>query len=349
MNDFYYWFAILFILTIGTWAYIKDQKGKAALGEHRKDDVFSTAGPKTEIDPEIKPVNAERRSSAPGEFGWSPKVVTRVVLVWVAVIIAAFLCNFVWGLTISFIHQDSISRLIPGLETASTRTESMNELIRIGKESVLPLIDVLANNPIMSRTAAAQALGEIKDVRAVEPLVYALKDQDISVRLAAAIALVKFNDERAIDPLILAFQDNFDENRMAAAEALGHSGSTRALSPLAVVLENDARPEVRSAAALAIGTIGGEGATQPLRAALERQDLFVIAKSPTVFIAIGSAGDEPIFLKALAMYGDSHTATTYLNCGNRALIEAAELWAKNHGFKINPSYPKNSATWGSGN
>jgi len=41
------------------------------------------------------------------------------------------------------------------------------------------------------RRAAAWALGELKDPRAVEPLISALKDEDVIVRYIAAEALEK--------------------------------------------------------------------------------------------------------------------------------------------------------------
>ena len=52
------------------------------------------------------------------------------------------------------------------------------------------------------RRAAAEALGQLGDKRAVEPLIAALQDDVENVRQAAAEALGQLGDERAVEPLI---------------------------------------------------------------------------------------------------------------------------------------------------
>jgi HEAT repeat protein len=61
-------------------------------------------------------------------------------------------------------------------------------------------------NPIV-RSKAAEALGDIKDSRAVEPLIAALKDKNKDVRFSSAGALGKIKDPRAIKPLIASLKD----------------------------------------------------------------------------------------------------------------------------------------------
>jgi HEAT repeat protein len=51
------------------------------------------------------------------------------------------------------------------------------------------------------RGAAAQALGALKDPRAVEPLLERLEDPDSGVRWATAGALGALKDPRAVEPL----------------------------------------------------------------------------------------------------------------------------------------------------
>ncbi|MFN3699646.1 MAG: HEAT repeat domain-containing protein, partial [Dictyoglomus sp.] len=70
------------------------------------------------------------------------------------------------------------------------------------------------------RGAAAKALGEIKDKRAVEPLISALKDEDWYVREAAAYALGEIGDSRAVEPLISALKDKDEIFQFVAKEAL---------------------------------------------------------------------------------------------------------------------------------
>jgi len=52
------------------------------------------------------------------------------------------------------------------------------------------------------RVNAAEALGELKDSRAVEPLLQALRDEDSGVRWSASAALGELKDTRAVDPLM---------------------------------------------------------------------------------------------------------------------------------------------------
>ena len=58
----------------------------------------------------------------------------------------------------------------------------------------------------------------------MEPLIAALKDGDSDVRKAAAEALGEIKDPRAVEPLIAALKDEYSYVRQAAAEALDHLG-----------------------------------------------------------------------------------------------------------------------------
>ena len=75
------------------------------------------------------------------------------------------------------------------------------------KRDVQGLIEALGYQKDASiRSAAARALGELKDVQAVEPLIATLKDSDSKVSELAAEALGKIGDARAVEPLIAAAQ-----------------------------------------------------------------------------------------------------------------------------------------------
>ena len=93
------------------------------------------------------------------------------------------------------------------------------------------MIEALANTSTDVRCAAAEALGKIGDIRAVEPLIGVLQSNsskgasgvrsDDDVRCAAAEALGKIGDIRAVEPLIGVVQSNSrEEVRQAAASAL---------------------------------------------------------------------------------------------------------------------------------
>jgi len=72
------------------------------------------------------------------------------------------------------------------------------------KKDVEGLIKALVHNDEAVRRAAAEALGDIKDFRAVVPLVAALRGGASSVGMAVAEALGKIGDPRAVEPLAAA-------------------------------------------------------------------------------------------------------------------------------------------------
>jgi HEAT repeat protein len=94
-------------------------------------------------------------------------------------------------------------------------------------EAVLPLIDLLTR-PVptfghrnsFARRRAAEALGLLRDERAVPPLIEALIGGDNDLRFVSATALGVLGDSRAIDPLGRALKDPDTFVRRAANEAL---------------------------------------------------------------------------------------------------------------------------------
>ena len=140
------------------------------------------------------------------------------------------------------------------------------------------------------RTAAAGALGQIGDPRAVEPLIAALKDEGESVRSSAARALGKIGDPRAVESLSAALKDKKWHVRKPAAGALdrlawkpdrGAAGAAYwaakgewgkcveigapAVEPLIAALKDE---DVRMRAVEALGKIGDPAAADTLRRAL---------------------------------------------------------------------------------
>jgi HEAT repeat protein len=173
---------------------------------------------------------------------------------------------------------------------------------------------------------AAEALGRIRDPRAVEQLIAALKDEEIGVREAAAKALGEISDPRAVEPLIAALRDK--EVREAAAKALdklgwqpdkSEAGATYwivkrqwdrcveigipAVEPLIKVLKDDRDV----AAAKALGEISDVRAVEPLIAFaknLPTRNKVVTAYEATAYEALGRIRDsramEPLIA---ALYG----------------------------------------------
>ena len=99
------------------------------------------------------------------------------------------------------------------------------------------------------RVAAAEALGELNDKRAVVPLIAALKDEDRSVRGEAAESLGELEDKRAVVPLIAALKDENKWVRYSAVKALLYLKDKRAVVPLIAVLKDKEEEGVRDEAA----------------------------------------------------------------------------------------------------
>lgn len=105
------------------------------------------------------------------------------------------------------------------------------------------------------RRRAAEALGSIKDTRAVEPLSEALADSSYEVRRSATQALGNIKDCRVVEPMIRALADSDSGVRCSAAEALGNIEDNRTIEPLKNALA-DPDHEVRRKSAEALRKIG---------------------------------------------------------------------------------------------
>lgn len=203
---------------------------------------------------------------------------------------------------------------------------------RMAKQrDVVGLIDALANPHAGIRRLAAEALGELDDVRAVEQLVVALGDEDLWVRGRAAETLGKLGDARAVEPLVAALDDEEIFVRETAAEALGKLGDARAAGPLFAALiggRGDGRviealstlgdPAVelviaalravdvvaRRWAAQALRELGDARAVVPLVAALGDEDGSVRSSAAQ---ALGKLGDARAVVPLIAALRDEDT------------------------------------------
>lgn len=125
--------------------------------------------------------------------------------------------------------------------------------VRTYREQVqVPLIQALSDQESPVRAAAAQALGQWGDERAIEPLLAAIQDADVEVRRAVVAALRSPKDERALEPLLTAFFTDDDmQVRLYAAEALGrHAEDTRAVNALIQALQDEQSDRRQQAAEL---------------------------------------------------------------------------------------------------
>ena len=161
---------------------------------------------------------------------------------------------------------------------------------------VVGLCNALEHKDPEVRKAAAKALREVNDRRAVEPLLATMKqDEADDVRAQAIDALGDLRDARAFDPLIGALEgDQSPFVRGMAARVLGQFGDARALDPLVTTLETDEDYSVREDAAAGLRLLGDPRAVEPLLAALERNDFDVDESDyvrKEVIDALASLGD----------------------------------------------------------
>ena len=144
-------------------------------------------------------------------------------------------------------------------------------LVCIGEPSVEPLINALNTIHWRTRRNAAEALGEIKDTRAVDPLIILLKDPNRYVRRNAVWALKEINNDKAVIPIIPLLKDNNPLVRETAANALGDMKAHQAVKALICALQ-DKDFDVRGSSAWALGKIGDPRAIEPLIYALNDED-----------------------------------------------------------------------------
>jgi len=109
---------------------------------------------------------------------------------------------------------------------------------------------------------AAEALGHLGNLRAVEPLIKVLGNVDCPYQ--AAKALGTLGDARAVTPLIMALDHKEKVVRKCAVEALGSLGDTRAINPLISAALNDG--SIQSLAVQTLDRMGWRPANAQQRA-----------------------------------------------------------------------------------
>lgn len=201
-------------------------------------------------------------------------------------------------------RNEDVEGLIDALKfkDCNIRKEAATALKNIGDSRALfPLIDVLEYKEwheyyaVMSsvRETAAEALGILKDRRAVESLIKALDDKDEEVRWKSTWALGNIRDRRAVEPLIYLLSDKSWTVRRFAASALGKIGDERAVESLIESL-NDEEWHVRKYAADALGKIGDERAVPSLMKTLHDEDGDVKWKAVVALGKMKSGAVEPL-------------------------------------------------------
>ncbi len=119
------------------------------------------------------------------------------------------------------------------------RKTAAESLASLGTISVEPLIDELVNGDPASKPFVAEALGYLRDKRAVRPLCMALIDRDPAIRRDAAKALGMIGDPNAADALASLLHDEQPEVWQMVTKALARFGDGRAIGRLVEMTDNE--------------------------------------------------------------------------------------------------------------
>jgi len=143
---------------------------------------------------------------------------------------------------------------------------------RLNEAAAVPALVVALRDPSAEAASeSASSLGLIGDRSAVEPLINVIKNQEnfyhCVVRAAAAQSLGQLKDVTAVPALIDAIRDPMAEASAESIRALAALKDNRAIEPLIDVVNNHHGfflPFVRRAAILALGTFNDGRATEAL-------------------------------------------------------------------------------------
>ena len=170
---------------------------------------------------------------------------------------------------------DSVAEHIAALqdEDWAVREEAAEALGSLkDARAVLPLVRLLADSDRSVRTAAVAALTAI-GAPAVVPVGEGLRHSNLNVQEAAASILSAIADARVLDGLMAALRSTDWVVRMHAAKALGRIGEARAVGALLPLLQDKVKA-VREDVVAALALIGPE-AVAPLMATLSHEEWLV--------------------------------------------------------------------------
>lgn len=178
--------------------------------------------------------------------------------------------------------QGEAKKLISQIADFTKRERAAQDLIKLGVDSVAPLMDalqtqdlellpvyqqILAQIPFATpaltkalttahplvRGRVVEVLGISKDRSSIPELLEALTGEYFTVRSRAALVLANFGDPQVIPALLPLFKDKEDEVRIAACIALGKFSDPSTFDEITNVLLDDPKIEVRQAAMHALG------------------------------------------------------------------------------------------------
>ncbi|MHB9132355.1 MAG: HEAT repeat domain-containing protein [Armatimonadota bacterium] len=154
---------------------------------------------------------------------------------------------------------EAVDTLLTIVKSADTRNKFAVALLgNMGDARAIDVLKPLLADPKFGEEALF-ALARLKAVEVLPQLIASVKDPQEAKRQAAIQALGMLKDARALDVLIAALQEKGDEEaaesiRAHAAVALGEIGDVRATAPLLAALNEDTT-FVRTAVAVALGKL----------------------------------------------------------------------------------------------
>lgn len=167
-------------------------------------------------------------------------------------------------------YLEELEQGIRNDDDADVRNAAMEVYRVLGAKGFPSLESLLQDHNHEVRLFAVNILCSIADRGTFLLLAVAMKDPDVNVRIAAAEALGKIRDERAV-PLLENALDDEPWVAMAAIDALGQIGGDNALRLLYRCLE---MPGFQELAMAAIGTAGKQASIKYLADCLHNVQLF---------------------------------------------------------------------------
>ena len=275
----------------------------------------------------------------------------KLVKITLIVIIISLLCSLAITETACKNINGSIQNL--SSDNDEIRANAENALIRIGKSSIEPLIEILKDKENPARVSAAKILGKIGDGSAIKPLIdcltepgeYSIKDKKTEEVFGEKPPEAPEMPEAPTAPgmgEIPEVTEVMPDNETDISEPTNNTGISSDTS------SNNQYP-VLEEAVHALSLLCRDSENEKIIAdEINKIDIaFVIVVYPYL-IEIGASGTEDILTEALNVYGFSMMAEDFINSGNEKLEVAAREWAKKNNYTIYKMPGFGGKEWGSG-
>ena len=275
----------------------------------------------------------------------------KLVKITLIVIIIPLLCSLV----ITGTACKNINGLIQNLSSDNDeiRTNAENDLIRIGKSSIEPLIEILKDKENPARVSAAKILGKIGNGSAIKPLIDCLKEPEEFYSEYAnweelAETFKDISDEAPEMPRapemgeIPEITEEMPDNETDISKPKNNTGISSDTS------SNNKYP-VFTEAVHALSLLCKNSDNEKIIAdEINKIDIAFIMVIYPYLIEIGASGTEDLLIEALNVYGFSMMAEDFINSGNEKLEVAAREWAKKNNYTIYEMPGFSGKEWGSG-